>query len=149
VDDIHRCPTRFIPNIKGAVAIITGGNLRPLRIWPAIQSIDVAEARRRPITANGLGVALAIRLILKNLALLWRGLCQSWRGQHQRGERESQDTVHVCAPNSSVSVTISAISQRCCSRPCRGYADCAVHPGQVIPSRVQRDHVDVAVDFLE
>ena len=78
--------------------MITGGKLPPLRIGPAIQCTDSAEARNRPITADGVGIAQAGRFILKNLVLLWRGLRQSRRGQHQRAEGESQDAVHVCAP---------------------------------------------------
>jgi len=119
--------------------MLIAGKLPPLRIGPAVQCTDAAEARNRPITADGVGIAQARRLILKNLVLLWRGLRQSRRGQHQRAEGESQDAVHVCAP--LLDQLHDAADAQSLTR-----AAGDMRPGGIIPARLEGCHMAI---FLE
>src|SRR5690242_4277515 len=100
-DDTHRCSTRPIPDVKrAAVVIVIDGNCRPLRITPAFQFAEAAGAGKGPITANGLGLALASRLILINCVLLLHVLTEVMEaaGQCKARNCDNQESFHACAP---------------------------------------------------
>ena len=110
MNDIRRC-RRHVSRVSSVAAIFSGVHGRPLGIGSAVQFLHAAGAGSRRITADGAWVAGASRFLLIYCALPRRGLCQGWRGQHQRGEDESQDTAHTCASQSSISFTMSPMSQ--------------------------------------